>query len=141
MTYKKNYTIYHLKTDVGSGESAQTIHVGMATSGMTSSPLFHLDYDGDLIVDQDMMFEFVHFIPFGRLAAKSMDPYNSQAAYNAFQESHRDSEFTPVERVTESGSKLVSGMWNFVEEQSEAILKWIQQHEGESTSGNRVEQF
>ncbi len=125
-TYNKTFTIYHLKTEIGTKEVSQVIHVGMATSGVTSIPLFYLDYDGDLAVDQDMMFEFVHFIPFGRLAAKSMDPRNSQAAYDAFQESYRSAEFTPVDRITNSGSKLVSGMWKFVEDQGEGLLKWIQ---------------
>lgn len=125
--YEQEVTIYHMKVDIGSGSSKTTINLGLATSGISTIPLFYLDYDGDVTVDQDMMFEFVHFIPFGRLIGKSMDPQNSQAVYDAFLHSHREAAFTPVEEIQESSGKLVGGLWKFVQEQSGAIIDWIQE--------------
>ncbi|MCB0353778.1 MAG: hypothetical protein KDD64_09645, partial [Bdellovibrionales bacterium] len=108
--------------------------VGLALSGLTTTPQFYMDTEGDGIVDVAVMQEFVKFIPFGKVILKSLTEANAQATYNAFLGHHAEASFTPLEQIGGSESTIVRELWNFVQSKAEAIGKWLDKRESKATA-------
>jgi len=121
----QNFTIYHIKSGVSRGDKSYNLNLGLAISGMTSAPVFYIDYTDSNTVNMDIMREFARLLPFGSLLAQRIDEKVSQHMYNAFLSSYREASYTGLEDIQSSGGRISRALWQFVEEQSGAIAEWI----------------
>lgn len=123
--YSDEFTIYHIKTTIGSGHLSTTLNIGIAIGGLATMPQLYIDYNLDNKVDIDMMQQFVDLVPLGAVLKKSLNESNSQLVYNAFLENYRRAVFTSVDGISDSGHSLANEIWSFIDDQSDEILNWV----------------
>jgi len=123
--WAQSYTIYHIKSGVSRGDKSWNLNLGLAVSGMTSAPIFYMDYTDDNAVNMDIMKDFARLLPFGNLLAQRIDQQRSQQMYNAFLTSYRDASYTGLDDVQATGGRISRALVQFLEEQSGAIAEWI----------------
>ena len=118
-------TIYHIKYGITVGDYTQYINVGLATGKLTSAPLLYVDFDEDSVVDLDLMYKFVKFLPMGGIIAKSINRRQSQEAYDAFLMSNNKATFTSLEEIEKGGSEFANWLLTALETHSKTIEGWI----------------
>ncbi len=124
----KQFSLYHAREMVQGDGKPYPLNVGIAFSGLTSVPLFYIDYDNDGNIDLDIMQEFVYFLPGGRLLARSIDPARAQAVYEAFLHEQQNASYYSSDEIKNSGSKLSTQLWDFMHEKSSELGAWIATH-------------
>jgi len=123
--WAQNYTIYHIKSGVSRGDKSWNLNLGLAVSGMTTTPVFYMDYSDDNTVNMEIMKDFARLLPFGNVLARRIDQQTSQQMYNAFLTSYRDASYTGLDDVQATGGRISRALLQFLEEQSGAIAEWI----------------
>ena len=105
------------------------MNIGLAIGDLTTPPVFYLDYNGDNVVDAEMMRDFASIGPLGPLLRRGINEQNSQAAYNQILDHSDKASYTSLDMIEQSGQSIASSLWKFVEDQTGSMLSWINDHE------------
>ncbi len=122
--FEKSYKVNVIKTQLGAGSLKLDFVIGLATC--TGLPQFFIDYDGDKLVDLDIMHELVDSMPFGGLLSKKMNSNNSQSLYDNFLLNHESADHLAASDIDDKGGALAKSLWKVITDQSEKITGWIQ---------------
>jgi len=122
--FEKDYKVSVIKTELGGGNYKLDFVIGLATC--TGLPQFFIDYDGDKLVDLDIMHELVDSMPFGGTLSKKMNSTNSQNLYDNFLLNHKTADHLAASDIDDKGSAIAKSLWKVVTDQSEKITGWIQ---------------
>ncbi len=125
--FKEKFTIYHINAPLA-GSKEWILNVGLAISGVTTSPQFYIDYDGDGQIDMSMMYEFVSFVPFGNILAKSLSERNSQRVYDTFLRRVPLARYSSPTELQAEGGSYAAALWKFVDENGGSMLRWLTAH-------------
>jgi hypothetical protein len=121
-TYENEFSVTVIKTEIGSETKKMHFVIGIGTT--VGVPQFFVDYDGDKLVDLELMRELVDFIPFADVINRKMSARNSQNLYDNYLLRYDDADYVDQDAIDEKGG-IASQLYKVITDKSDIITKWV----------------